>query len=206
MRDFLAREKIPFEEIRLFEKGQKLPDLDEARALVVMGGPMNVYEEEKHPFLKDEDRFIRQAMQHGIPYLGICLGSQLLAKALNARVTKAAQPEVGWGEVKLTAAAANSLLFKNFPKSTLKVLQWHEDTFELPAGSAHLASNFIVPNQAFAYRDKAFGLQFHLEVNRTLLDDWFKNHPDRGKILAEFDRYQPELSRLADTLYQNFFK
>src|SRR3989338_3098292 len=119
IRDFLVREKTPFEEIQLFQKGYAMPSLDEVSALVVMGGPMNVYEEEKYAFLKEENRYIQDAVRQGIPYLGICLGSQLLAKALGAKVTKASQPEVGWGKVELTAAALESALFKNFESRSI---------------------------------------------------------------------------------------
>ena len=96
IRDFLFKEHIPFDEIRLFD-GARLPDPSEVSALIVMGGPMNVYEEEKYPFLKEEDLFIRAAIEKRVPYLGICLGSQLLAKALGAKVMKAREPELGWG-------------------------------------------------------------------------------------------------------------
>lgn len=206
IRDFLVKERIPFEEIRLFERGWRLPEPKELSALVVLGGPMNVYEEDKHPFLKDEDRYIREVLRAHVPYLGICLGSQLLAKALGARVMKAARPEVGWGEVALSSSALESSLFKGFRIGALKVLQWHADTFELPQGAALLASNHAVPHQAFSHDDFAFGLQFHLEVDRPLLEAWFKNHADKPEILKEYDAYRPALAAVSERLYRNFFK
>ena len=203
--DFLKKEKIPFREVRLYEEGFELPPIGSVRALVVMGGPMNVYEEEKHPFLKEENCFIQEAVRNGVPYLGICLGSQLLAKALGARVYKAKQSEIGWDKVQLTAQTKSDALFGALNSAELKVLQWHEDTFDLPAGSIHLASSKAVPHQAYRYKDRFYGFQFHIEVNRPMLEDWFKNKPDLQKILDEYDAYKPRLDKITNEMYRVFF-
>ena len=204
--DFLNTQKIQFREVALYRKGYALPDPDSVSALVVMGGPMNVYEEDKFPFLAEENNFIRRCVDAGIPYLGICLGAQLLAKALGARVYKAAQPEVGWGDVQLSEQARRDPLFGNLNSKTLRVLQWHEDTFDLPKNSVSLASGNVVPNQAYCVEGRFYGFQFHVEINRGMLEDWFKNRPDLSRILAEYDRYREALNAITDKIYRGFFQ
>ena len=203
--DFLERGKIPFRTVELFKPGYTLPDLEQVRSLVVMGGPMNVYEEDKHPFLVEEDHYIRKAIKGKVPYLGVCLGSQLLAKALGAKVYKARQEEIGWSEVTMMPKADSDPLFGGLGLERIKVLQWHGDTFDLPEGSAHLASGLLVPNQAYAVSGRFYGLQFHLEVNRPMLVDWFKDRNDVSDICAEFDAYQDKLSGLTEKIYNSFF-
>ncbi len=202
--DFLKKEKIPHAVVNLYA-GEALPALDRTRALVIMGGPMNVYEEEKYPFLKEETALLKKAIDAKIPCLGICLGSQLLAKSLGKRVYKASQPEIGWSEVLLTEEAKNDKIFSSLGRERLKVLQWHEDTFDLPDGAAHLASSTTAKNQAFHFGDHVYGLQFHVEVNRAMLEDWFKKSPDLPKILAEYESYRQKLDSLTEAFYEKFF-
>jgi len=203
--DFLKKEKIPYAGVNLYA-GEVLPVLDRIRALVIMGGPMNVYEEEKYPFLKEETVFLNKAIGAKIPCLGICLGSQLLAKSLGKRVYKASQPEIGWSEVLLTQEARNDEIFSSLGRERLKVLQWHEDTFDLPDGAVHLASSAIVKNQAFRFGDRVYGLQFHVEVNKVMLEDWFKKSPELPKILAEYESYRQKLDSLTEAFYGKFFE
>lgn len=202
--DFLKKRNIPHIGVNLYA-GNSLPALDQVQALVIMGGPMNVYEEEKYPFLKEETVFIKKAIEAGIPCLGICLGSQLIAKALGKRVYKASQPEVGWDEVSLLESARQDVVFSMLGRERLKVLQWHEDTFDLPDHAALLASSAVVKNQAFRFGDRVYGLQFHVEVNRPMLEDWFKKSPELSKILAEYDEYQKTLDHLTERFYEKFF-
>ena len=203
--DYLEKNKIPFEAVNLYEKGHVLPPLASVRALIVMGGPMNVYEEDQFPFLIEENRYIQEALKKKIPYLGICLGSQLLAKALGAKVYKATQEEIGWQEVNLLPESAKDSVFSCLDSKKLKVLQWHGDTFDLPKGAAHLASSSPVPNQAYALDGLFYGLQFHVEVNRVMLENWFKERKDLGQILFEYDNYRPNLDAICDRLYHRFF-
>ncbi|MBI4353191.1 MAG: type 1 glutamine amidotransferase, partial [Candidatus Omnitrophica bacterium] len=200
--DFMEENGIPFRVIQLYN-GDHLPEnLEKIRAVLIMGGPMNVYEEDKHPFLKKEDAFIKQLAAKDIPCLGVCLGAQLIAKALGKRVYKASQAEIGWGDVHLSPQAAEDPLFSSIPSSVMRVLQWHEDTFDLPDTAVHLASSEAVPNQAYRYGRHVYGLQFHVEVNREMLVDWFRNHKDFSKIMAEYERYEKNLKSLAYQLYQ----
>ncbi len=202
---YLKKHKLPFKTIHLY-KGESPPSgFSSIRALIVMGGPMNVYEEDKHPFLKKENAFIQVAVKRGIPYLGICLGSQLLAKALGFKVYKAKKPEVGWDSVTLSAYAKTDPLFSHLKKKTLHVLQWHEDTFDLPNGAARLASSKIVPNQAYRYKDRFYGFQFHLEVDKPMLKDWFKKSPILSETLKGYNAYKKELTVFTNKMYKSFF-
>ncbi len=203
---FLRREGIPFKRVDLFRRGYQLPDLENVRALVVMGGPMNVYEEDPYPFLVEEDQYIREVVKRRIPYLGVCLGSQLLAKALGAKVYKAPQEEIGWGDVELKPGALSDPMLGPLGLKRLKVLQWHGDTFDLPVGAVHLASNPVVPHQAYAVDGRFYGFQFHVEVDRTMIEEWFKKRADLTAILEEYDAYRAELSQLMEKMYLSFFR
>ena len=204
--DYLKKNNIPFQAVDLYQDGYVLPPLGSLRALIVMGGPMNVYEEDKFPFLKEENAYIQEAVKRKVPYLGICLGSQLLAKALDAKVYKAREEEIGWQTVDLSDRAAQDTLFSSVGSKTLKVLQWHGDTFDLPKGAVPLASSPIVPNQAYAVDGRYYGLQFHVEVDRPMLEQWFAKREDLPKILSEYDAYREKLGRITDGIYGNFFK
>ena len=183
---FLALQHIPCEPPAAFEdelrsrglelvraeldEGDALPDWREFAGLIVMGGPMGAYEEDAHPWLVEEKRAIRDAAEAGHPVWGVCLGAQLLAGALGARVYAGAEAEVGLLAVELTEAAAADPVFGAAPPS-FPSLQWHGDTFELPPGATLLASSPAYASQAFVYK-RAYGLQFHLEVSPALAAEW----------------------------------
>ena len=151
-----------------FFEDPRLPGVNDIDWLIIMGGPMNVNEEEHYPWLSDEKRFIKQAIDAGKTVLGICLGSQLVSAALDAGVYKNKENEIGWFEVELTPSAQSGELFSGMGKS-LKPFHWHGDTFDLPDGAVHLASSAICRNQAFIFGSKVLGLQFHLEITPGLL-------------------------------------
>ncbi len=152
------------------DEGDPLPDWREFPAIVVMGGPMGAYEDEQHPWLVAEKRLLREAVDADVPVWGVCLGAQLLAAALGARVYKGEQPEVGFLPVELPDAAADDPVFRSAPRS-FPTLQWHGDTFDLPAGATLLASSTAYPNQAFRV-GRSYGLQFHVEVPLELAEEW----------------------------------
>jgi GMP synthase-like glutamine amidotransferase len=183
-------------------RGEPMPEPGDQDAAIVLGGPMNVYEEAIHPFLREEDRFLRAAAECGLPVLGICLGAQLIAKAAGAAVTKNRVKEVGWYTVTLTEDGVRDPLFRELPPS-LTVLQWHEDTFEIPARGALLATGRDCLNQAFRVGN-SWGLQFHLEVTRPMLREWFGGQPGSNLILHQYDRLTPEIGRFARSLGENF--
>jgi GMP synthase-like glutamine amidotransferase len=167
--DELRSRGLELERVEL-DEGEALPDPREYAGLIVMGGPMGSYEEEAHPWLEDEKAAIRAAALAGQPVWGVCLGAQLLAASLGARVHPGLEPEVGVLPVELTAAAAADPVFEGAPRS-FPTLQWHGDTFDLPDGATLLASSPAYVNQAFAYR-RAYGVQFHLEVSPELAASW----------------------------------
>lgn len=209
---FFAKEGLKFEVIDLY-LGQQLPaDLMEIQAVVALGGPMNVYQETEHPFLKKEDIFIKKVLDHKIPFLGICLGSQLLAKASGALVSKAPQEEIGICGVKITSEGKQDLLFRGI-KEDLKVFQWHEDTFDLPLGSTLLVQSRQCRHQAFCVNDHAYGLQFHWEIDREMIISWMKEYWRLGNVLDDersqhiisaFDKAQDELYDTGKKFCQNF--
>ena len=147
------------------------PDVSRYHGLVVLGGPMNCDQVDRHPHLAVETEAIRRAIDRGLPVLGICLGGQLIARALGARVSRSPEREIGWYDVTPTAAGATDPLFGHFA-GTEKIFQWHGDSFEVPDGAVHLASSPTCPNQAFRYGENVYALQFHLEVDEPLIARW----------------------------------
>jgi len=170
----LVAADIPYRTVSL-EIDPHLPKLDPLTHIVLLGGPMNVYEEEKYPFLRDEDLFIKEAIQRGKRILGICLGSQLIAKALGAKVYRAPVKEIGWYDLVLTEAGTRDPLFSHFPP-VFSAFQWHEDTFDLPHAAKQMATSSPVQNQAFRYGENAYGLQFHIEVTLEILRSWLDEY------------------------------
>jgi GMP synthase (glutamine-hydrolysing) len=167
----LARQRGLSLDLRRTDLGEALPDADAIAALVVLGGPMGAYETVAHPHLLEEQHLLEDAVARGLPVLGICLGSQLLAAALGARVYPGPAPEIGVSDVKLTAAGADDpLLGPAGP--TFPAFHWHGDTFDLPSGGVHLASTRTYPHQAFRVGNRAWGLQFHIELDRALAHEW----------------------------------
>lgn len=144
-----------------FYRGDSPPGVHAVDLLVVMGGPMNIYEEADYPWLAQEKRFIERAIDAGRRVLGICLGAQLVADVLGAKVCRNADKEIGWHPVEKTEPALE--LFSAFPQRT-EVFHWHGDTFDIPAGAKHAARSAGCANQAFVYDERVVGLQFHLEM------------------------------------------
>ncbi len=132
--------------------------------LAVMGGPMNVYEYHRYPWLRREKVFLERAVSASVPSLGVCLGAQLLADVLGAEITRNPQVEIGWHAVRVTAAARESALVGHLPAEFI-AFHWHGDTFEMPPGATRLAESDACPNQAFDYGSCILGLQFHLEYS-----------------------------------------
>ena len=153
------------------DEGGPLPDWRDFGAIIAMGGPMGVYEDEAYPWLVAEKQLIGDAVRAGLPYFGACLGVQLLAAALGARVYPGAAPEVGILDVMRTEDGGSDPVASILPER-FKTLQWHGDTFDLPEGAVSLFSSPAYPNQGFRFGEFAYGVQFHLEVDAALADEW----------------------------------
>ncbi len=168
--DALEAEALAWQYVRVFE-GKAVPaEIGDAGGLIVMGGPMGVYEQDRYPHLKDELRLIKSALKAGKPILGICLGSQLLAAALGAAVAKGARKEIGWYPVRLAEAATQDRLLSAAPREFM-ALHWHGDVFAPPPGAINLASSELTERQAFRYGTNAYGLLFHLEMTATMIEE-----------------------------------
>jgi GMP synthase (glutamine-hydrolysing) len=146
---------------RFFEESG-LPDMQAIDWLIIMGGPMNIYEHDRYPWLISEKQYIRAAIGAGKTVVGICLGAQLIADVLGAKVYPGVHKEIGWLPIQLTGEAIHSDIFGFLPEH-LTCFQWHGDTFDLPDGSVHLAKSEGCENQAFIYDNRVLALQFHLE-------------------------------------------
>ncbi len=143
--------------------GDELPACDSFDWLIVMGGPMNIYQEDEYPWLQAEKRFIRQAIEAGKVVLGFCLGGQLIADALGARVTRNPQMEIGWFELTPVSAGIAPPLDRLL-HSPLMAFHWHGDRFELPQGATLFARSAACDHQGFAYGDRVYAFQFHAEA------------------------------------------
>ena len=152
------------------DEGEPLPEWREFDAIVAMGGPMSATDDAELPWLTAEKALIGEAVQAGVPFWGVCLGVQLLAASLGARVYSGPEPEVGLLPVTLTPEARDDPVFAAAPDD-LVTLQWHGDTFDLPTGAVRLAGSPAYPNQAFRV-NRAYGVQFHLEVSGEMAREW----------------------------------
>lgn len=157
----------------MFHESESLPGLDAFDWLVIMGGPMGVHDEGLYPWLSQEKSFIRKAIAAGKVVLGFCLGSQLIADVIGGQVTPNGRPEMGWQWIRWSAEARADPLLSFFPERCA-VFQWHNDTFSvLPPEARLLASSDMCEHQAFVYRERVFGFQFHLENTAEMVRELF---------------------------------
>jgi len=190
-----------------FDKGETIPEGSAYDLLLVMGGTMNVYQEDKFPWLIEETQAIRQAVEGGKAVLGICLGGQLLAKALGARVHLGAAREIGLIPIGLNPAGEVDPLFDGL--SRLEAAEWHDDTFDIPNGAIPLASSEGCAHQAFRFGQFAYGLQFHPEVSPMMLAEWIKEagqSPDESSFQRSMESQARALQTQADRLVDNLIR
>jgi len=209
MGEFFSNTSWQLQTVELWA-GEKLPSRPiDAEAIILLGGPMNVYQEMQYSFLKEENEFLKEALKQEIPILGVCLGAQLLAKASSAEVKKNPEKEIGWRCVDLTEEGKKDPLFSGLSPKPL-VFQWHQDTFDIPVGATLLARGAGCVNQAFRIGRRAYGLQFHIEVTPRMVESWADAYReetsgvDVKEMIAEAYRNNEEFNRQAGMLYLNF--
>jgi len=209
--DALKANHITARAIRVFE-GQSVPKkMNEASGLVIMGGPMGVYEQDRYPFLQQEIHLIQRALEEDKPMLGICLGSQLLASALGAKVIKGKQKEIGWFPVTLTEAAKSDHLWAGVEPSFI-AYHWHGDIFDLPPVATSLASSELTECQAYRYGPYAYGFLFHMEVTERIIQDMVEGFRDElrevgingSEIVGKASKYLPRLQRIGGFVFQRW--
>jgi GMP synthase (glutamine-hydrolysing) len=197
------------------DEGAPLPDWHDFDRIIAMGGPMSVNDDQKLPWLTAEKRLIAEAVRAGKPFWGTCLGVQLLAASLGARVYPGARQEIGLIPVRLTEAALTDPLFRGFPAELL-TFQWHGDTFDIPEGGVRLATSELFPNQAFRWGRSVYGCQFHLEVSTDLARSWaevpeYRDGLERtlgpgalGRLVTELDRNEKTLIDAGRMLFERW--
>lgn len=176
------------------------PSLERYNGLIVLGGHMGVYEAEKYTHIKVEMQLLEKALAKGIPVLGICLGAQILAHVLGADVRKSETKEIGWTDIHLTEKGQEDPLLSHFQK-TEKVFQLHGDTFEIPKSAEHLASSQACMGQAFRYGQNAYGLQFHLEVDKAMIQRWLQVPANLQELLQSDGKFSAEQIALETEKY-----
>lgn len=195
-----------------FDPQAAWPALDQIGGLMVFGGAMNVDEVDAHPYLLRERQLMRSAIDNGIPVLGICLGAQLLARSLDTPVVEAPHRELGFKAVRLTDAGRRDKLLQAFDGNQ-GVFQWHMDTFDIPHGAEVLAVGDEVRNQAFRFGHRAWGVQFHFEVDESGIEEWLRvagphlEHDwkrNASDVRAELSRCLPDQQRRARVAFGMF--
>jgi GMP synthase-like glutamine amidotransferase len=209
--DELKQAEVAWDLIKAYA-GEPIPtgiDLDERgyRGLMILGGPMSAIDEKGYPFIADELRLIRAALDRKLPMLNICLGAQLLARACNMSLKINGQKEVGWHPVELIHwYTQRNPLFFQLPQN-FTTFHWHQDTFEIPSEGYRLARSEAYPHQAFCFGGNAYGIQFHPEITKEMIEEWiardsqrkdrFLSEDEATQILAQADQFLPEQKKIA---------
>jgi GMP synthase (glutamine-hydrolysing) len=209
--DSLEAAALAWQYIRVHD-GHPVPrEIKGAGGLIVMGGPQTVYQLDRYPYLRDEIRLIEDALKENKPILGVCLGSQLLAAALGAKVYRAAEREIGWFPVRLMEPAKSDRLTRGL-RNEFTAAHWHSDVFDLPAGAIALASSERTPIQAYRHGDCAYGFLFHAEMTEEILgalvaefgDGLKRVGLDGNAILSSAPNHLPQLSTIGVTIFERW--
>ncbi|MGH7933568.1 MAG: type 1 glutamine amidotransferase [Candidatus Binataceae bacterium] len=209
--DALEDAALAWQYVRVFD-GHPIPKtLKGAGGVIVMGGGESVYQLDRYPYLREEMALIESALKEDRPVLGVCLGSQLLAATLGATVRRGESKEIGWYPVTLDDAASDDRLMKGLP-TTFVACHWHSDVFDLPAGAVALASSEKTPVQAYRYGAKAYGLLFHAEMTREIIDALASEFGEGLKrvgidgeaILSQTEAHLPPLAKIGSAIFSRW--
>jgi len=212
--DFLHEKNITYTVLEL-SKTSHIPDPADFDTLLMMGGPMSVNEDDIYPYIKKEEKLVRDFIARDKRVLGVCLGAQIMAKALGSSVYKGAEKEIGWYDIEITEEGLRDnriVRLAAHPQAgdiwrKFKVFHWHGETFDIPNGATRLASSALYPNQAFKYGQNAYAFQFHIEVQKTVIYEWLKNEAvDLEKIKTETGKLYDVYTARAYKFYEAFFQ
>jgi GMP synthase (glutamine-hydrolysing) len=213
----LKRDGIRIRYVNFEREPDARPGIETYDGLILMGGEMSVYEAERHGHLKVEMRLVEEAMRRGLPVLGICLGAQIIAHVLGAKVSKHPVREMGWHPVRLTESGKGDPVLGGFTGEE-RVFQSHGDSFEIPSGAEHLAFSDVCEGQAFRYGNRVYGFQFHLEIDRPTISHWLdtpsnqeffrENAPTLNpeQVVRETERYLPRSLELSEDCFTRFLR
>lgn len=218
LEQLLATHELTYDIVHLEnDPSEPLPSPTNYAAVVALGGSQHVYDEQDYALLRQEERWLHQVVEQDVPYLGICLGCQLLANAFGGHVRLHSLTEIGFFDVQLTEQGKQDPLFAGFEQHQ-KVFHWHEDTFELPVGAVRLTTTAKTQNQAFRYGRRAYGLQYHIELDPEILNTWLYHPSMKESIIAVigFEAYQtiesereslfPLYQQHTTLLFENFLR
>jgi GMP synthase (glutamine-hydrolysing) len=202
----LQRRGVEQTVVRLYD-GEQLPELSAISAVIVLGGAMGANDDARHPFLTELKRFIREVVEQEIPYLGICLGGQLLSAAMGGKVTSNSNGEKGTYSIMLTGEGTEDRLFRGISHGFIS-FQWHNDSFSIPPRAVRLAFTGGCHNQAFRIGPRAWGLQFHPEVNQDIVREWSSWTPETAarteEFVAAFQERETDYCSVSRQLVANF--
>lgn len=210
--DYLQREGIPYTIIDLY-KGEGLHDTSAFDSLIMLGGPMSVNDD--IDYIRREEKLVLDFAAAGKKIFGVCLGAQIMAKALGAKVYKGPAPEIGWFDIDLCDEGLHDTLILKLAaqpdegdiRKSFKVFHWHGETFDIPAGASRLASSKLYPNQAFKYGNHAYAFQFHIEVREQTIYEWMSGENiDINELKAETARFYDVYRKRAFAFYDSFFR
>jgi GMP synthase (glutamine-hydrolysing) len=203
---------LAWQYVRVHEGQPVPPNMKGAGGLIVMGGPMGVYQTDRYPWLRDEFRLIEDAVKSNLPVLGVCLGAQVVAAALGAKVDRNPNgKEIGWHPIRLSDSAKDDRLMRGLP-TTMTPFHWHGDIFELPPGAVSLASSDKTPCQAFRHGDKVYGFQFHFEVTQdgvaamadAFAKDLVRENIAADRMIAQSAEFMPQLEKISGNVFSRW--
>lgn len=210
---FLLARGIPYKVVEL-SGGEKVPDADDFDTLLMLGGPMSVNETDLFPYISREEVLVRDFISKGKRVLGVCLGAQIMAKALGSKVYKGPAREIGWYDIELSEEGIRDRLMMKLAAHPrvgdvwrrFRVFHWHGETFDIPEGAVRLAGSELYSNQAFRYGSRAYAFQFHIEVEKDMIYDWLKDEmTDPALIRAETEKNYDVYVARARNFYEAFF-